>query len=505
MCMSAVHSRSIGISRQKRYLCREVSTPTPRISIMATIRQSLEQKLQQRLSPQQIQGIKLLELPTLQLEERVKQEIEENPVLEEEERESDPDETSLTLEDYLRNEESASSYKLKVNNSSKDDEHRSPTLSQGMSLQDFLLEQLSYHNLSEREMTIARFIIGTLDDDGYLRRPIPSITDDIAFTQGVEVTDAEVEHVLGIIQTLDPAGIGARDLGECLVIQLKALRQQTPAVRLAIRILTEHYEAFVKKHYERLIRRLGVSEEEFRGALEEIMHLNPKPTNGYSDESSAASPNIIPDFTLDYNNGTFDLQLTSRNVPELRINNSYLRMAEKVMGGGAQSEADKEALQFIRQKIESAKWFISAIKQRQETLMKTMRAILQFQREYFVEGDESKLKPMILKDIADATGYDISTISRVVNSKYIQTHFGVFLLKYFFSEGLMTDSGEEVSTREIKRILAEAIEQEDKRDPLTDEALMDTLTAKGYKIARRTVAKYREMLGIPTSRLRKEL
>ena len=285
---------------------------------MATIRQSLEQKLQQRLSPQQIQGIKLLELPTLQLEERVKQEIEENPVLEEEERESDPDETSLTLEDYLRNEESASSYKLKVNNSSKDDEHRSPTLSQGMSLQDFLLEQLSYHNLSERELTIARFIIGTLDDDGYLRRPIPSITDDIAFTQGVEVTDAEVEHVLGIIQTLDPAGIGARDLGECLVIQLKALRQQTPAVRLAIRILTEHYEAFVKKHYERLIRRLGVSEEEFRGALEEIMHLNPKPTNGYSDESSAASPNIIPDFTLDYNNGMFDLQLTSRNVPELR-------------------------------------------------------------------------------------------------------------------------------------------------------------------------------------------
>lgn len=472
---------------------------------MAAIRQSLEQKLQQRLSPQQIQGIKLLELPTLQLEERVKQEIEENPVLEEEERENDPDDTSLTLEDYLRNEESASSYKLKVNNSSKDDERRSPTLSQGMSLQDFLLEQLSYHDLSERELTIARFIIGTLDDDGYLRRPIPSITDDIAFTQGVEVTDAEVEHVLSIIQTLDPAGIGARDLGECLVIQLKSLRHQTPAVRLAVRILTEHYEAFVKKHYERLIRRLGVSEEEFRAALEEIMHLNPKPTNGYSDESSAASPNIIPDFTLDYHNGTFDLQLTSRNVPELRINSGYLRMAEKAMSGGSRSESDKEALQFIRQKIESAKWFISAIKQRQETLMKTMRAILHFQREYFVEGDESKLKPMILKDIADATGYDISTISRVVNSKYIQTHFGIFLLKYFFSEGLMTDSGEEVSTREIKRILAEAIEQEDKRDPLTDEALMDTLTAKGYKIARRTVAKYREMLGIPTSRLRKEL
>ena len=472
---------------------------------MASISQSLEQKLQQRLSPQQIQGIKLLELPTLQLEQRVKQEIEENPVLEEEEHETDPDETGLTLEDYIRNEENASSYKLKVNNASKDDEQRSPTLSQGLSLQDFLLEQLSYHHLSDREMTIARFVIGTLDDDGYLRRPTASIADDLAFTQGLEVTDEEIDRVIGIIQTLDPAGIGARDLGECLVIQLRALRNQSPAVKLAITILTDYYDAFVKKHYERMIRRLGVTEEQFRAALDEIMRLNPKPTNGYTDESSAASPNIIPDFILDYNNGAFDLQLVSRNVPDLRINSSYLRMAEKAMNSGKPTEADKEALQFIRQKIESAKWFISAIKQRQETLMKTMRAILHFQQEYFIDGDESKLRPMILKDIADATGFDISTISRVVNSKYIQTHFGIFQLKYFFSEGLPTDSGEEVSTREIKRILAEAIAHEDKRDPLTDEALMDTLTAKGYKIARRTVAKYREMLGIAASRLRKEL
>ncbi|WP_304708367.1 RNA polymerase factor sigma-54 [uncultured Rikenella sp.] len=472
---------------------------------MAAISQSLEQKLQQRLSPQQIQGIKLLELPTLQLEQRVKQEIEENPVLEEEEREPETDETQLTLEDYLRNEESAASYKLKVNNTSKDDDRRSPTLSQGMSLQDFLIEQLAYHDLDEREMTIARFIIGTLDDDGYLRRPVASITDDIAFTQGVEVTEEEVERIVGVIQMLDPAGIGARNLGECLIIQLRALREQTPAVKLAIAILSDHYDAFLKKHYERMIRRLGVTEEEFRAALEEIMHLNPKPTNGYADESSAASPNIIPDFLLDYNNGNFDLQLASRSVPDLKINSGYLRMAERAMNTSEQSEADKEALQFIKQKIESAKWFISALKQRQETLMKTMRAILHFQRDFFIEGDEAKLRPMILKDIADATGFDISTISRVVNSKYIQTHFGVFLLKYFFSEGLLTESGEEVSTREIKRILAEAIEGEDKRDPLTDEALMDTLTAKGYKIARRTVAKYREMLGIPASRLRKEL
>lgn len=472
---------------------------------MAPIRQSLEQKLQQRLSPQQIQGIKLLELPTLQLEQRIKQEIEENPVLEEEERDSDSDEAGLTLEDYIRNEENTASYKLKVNNTSKDDERRAPTLSQGMSLPEFLTEQLAYHHLTEKERAIAQFVIGTLDDDGYLRRPTASIADDLAFTQGIEATDEEIDRVIGVIQTLDPAGIGARSLGECLVIQLRALREQTPAVRLAIAILTDHYDAFVKKHYERMMRRLGVTEEEFRAAIEEIVRLNPKPTNGYSDESAAASPNIIPDFLLDYNNGSFDLQLTSRNIPELKINGSYLRMAEKALNGGGRSEEDREALQFIRQKIDSAKWFISAIKQRQETLMKTMRAILHFQRDYFVEGDEAKLRPMILKDIADATGFDISTISRVVNSKYIQTHFGVFQLKYFFSEGLLTESGEEVSTREIKRILAEAIENEDKRDPLTDEALMDTLTAKGYKIARRTVAKYREMLGIPTSRLRKEI
>lgn len=472
---------------------------------MAPIRQSLEQKLQQRLSPQQIQGIKLLELPTLQLEQRIKQEIEENPVLEEEERDNDSDEAGLTLEDYIRNEENTASYKLKVNNTSKDDERRAPTLSQGMSLPEFLTEQLAYHHLTEKERAIAQFVIGTLDDDGYLRRPTASIADDLAFTQGIEATDEEIDRVIGVIQTLDPAGIGARSLGECLVIQLRALREQTPAVRLAIAILTDHYDAFVKKHYERMMRRLGVTEEEFRAAIEEIVRLNPKPTNGYSDESAAASPNIIPDFLLDYNNGSFDLQLTSRNIPELKINGSYLRMAEKALNGGGRSEEDREALQFIRQKIDSAKWFISAIKQRQETLMKTMRAILHFQRDYFVEGDEAKLRPMILKDIADATGFDISTISRVVNSKYIQTHFGVFQLKYFFSEGLLTESGEEVSTREIKRILAEAIENEDKRDPLTDEALMDTLTAKGYKIARRTVAKYREMLGIPTSRLRKEI
>lgn len=475
---------------------------------MSQIRQSLEQKLLQKLSPQQIQGIKLLELPTLALEGRIKQEIEENPVLEE--ASSEPEEgegkSELSLEDYIRNEEGSSSYKLRVNNSSKDDEHKGPTLSQGVSLTDFLTEQLSFNQLSDRQMAIARFVIGTLDDDGYLRRSTENITDDIAFTQGIEVTDAEVEEVIAQIQNLDPTGIGARNLGECLIIQLRSLRSNHPSVALAIRILRDHYDEFIKKHYERLVRRLGVTEDEFRDAIEQITHLSPKPTNGYTDESDAVSPNIIPDFLLDYSEADgFDLQLSSRSIPELRINNSYLRMAQNVLDGAGRNETDKEALQFIRQKIESARWFISAIRQRQETLGKTMRAVLNFQHDYFIEGDPSKLRPMILKDIAETTGYDISTISRVVNSKYIQTHFGTFLLKYFFSEGLSTDSGEEVSTIEIKRVVSENIATEDKRDPLTDEALMDMLTARGFHIARRTVAKYREMLGIPASRLRKEL
>ncbi len=473
---------------------------------MALISQGLEQKLQQRLSPQQIQGIKLLELPTIQLEQRIKQELEENPMLEEEIKERDETDTGdLSLEEYIRSEESAASYKLRANNSSKDDERRAPTLPQHTTLQDFLIEQLSYYDLTPTERNVALFIIGTLDDDGYLRRPTESITDDLAFTQGISVTDELVDKVISVIQDLDPAGIGARNLSECLVIQLRALRGQGSASRLAIEILTNHYDAFVKKHYERLMYKLNVSEDQFRDALEEIMRLNPKPTNGYTEEAAAASPTVIPDFILDYHNGTFDLQLTSRGIPELKINNSYLKMAEKALSESGKSDSDKEALQFIKQKIGAARWFISAIKQRQETLMKTMRAILNFQYDYFIEGEESLLRPMILKDIADVTGFDISTISRVVNSKYIQTHFGVFMLKYFFSEGLLTDSGEEVSTREIKRILEEAINSENKREPLTDEALMETLTGQGYQIARRTVAKYREMLGIPTSRLRKEL
>lgn len=469
---------------------------------MANISQSLEQRQLQKLSPQQIQGIKMLELPSLMLEARIKQEIDDNPVLEEEHsQKEDNEKTDSSLEEYIRNEESTHSYKLRANNTSKDDESYSPTITQNISLGEFLNEQLSFIDLTPKQKIIAHYLIGSLDDDGYLRRPMEAITDDIAFSQSLEVTDSEVERVVAIIQQLDPSGICARSLAECLLIQLRQLREQSRSVRIAIKILSNYYQEFTKKHYDKLMQRLGIDNDEFREAMEEIISLNPKPANGYSDESVSVSPTIIPDFILDYVDGKFDLSLTSRGIPELKINRNYMKMAQ--MAINSDKEQDKEAVAFVRQKIESAKWFISAIKQRQETLTKTMNAILDFQEAYFIQGEQSLLKPMILKDVADLTGFDISTISRVVNSKYIQTHFGVFQLKFFFSEGLTTDSGEEVSTREIKRILSECVANENPKDPLTDEALMDVLIAKGFKIARRTVAKYREMLDIPVARLRK--
>lgn len=477
---------------------------------MTKLSQSIEQRLLQRLSPQQIQGIKLLELPTLQLEARIKEEIEQNPVLEEvapskdDKDDSDGCRQSSSIEDYIRHEETTASYKLRANNSSRDEQAYSPTLSQDISLAEFLEDQLSYQDLSERQSLIASFVIGTLDDDGYLRRDNESLSDDIAFTQGVEVEPEEIESVIRVIHNLDPSGIGARSLKECLIIQLKQLKCKKPSTVLALNILENYYDEFSKKHYDKLASKLGVDMDDLRDAIEEILDLNPKPANGYANEAGYAVPIITPDFILDYDDGVFDLRLTSRSLPELKINNNYLRMAQQALTVNA-GESEKEALNFIKQKIEAARWFISAIKQRHETLLKTMRAILEFQNEYFVEGDSSKLKPMILKNIAENAGFDISTISRVVNSKYIQTHFGVFQLKYFFSEGLQTENGEEVSTREIKRIISECIENEDKKSPMTDEALMETLTDKGFKIARRTVAKYREMLDIPVARLRKSL
>ena len=461
------------------------------------------QKLQQTLSPQQIQMIKLLELPTLQLEQRVKQEIEENIVLEEEERTDD--EESLSMDEYIR-EDDTPSYKSRINNFSKDDKQRPINITEGRSMQEYLIEQLSFRDLDEREQAITEFLVGSIDEDGYLRRDMESISDDVAFSLGIETSTEELERLLQIIHQLEPAGIGARNLQECLLLQMNQRRADTASKRLAKRILTSHFEEFVKKHYEKLIARLGISEDEFRDAIDEIKHLSPKPGNLYSDSALDSSPYIIPDFHIDYHDGQFDLSLNSQNVPEIKINRHYVDMIrDMVSSNGTVNDKDREAIQFVKSKIDSAKWFISAIKQRHDTLMRTMQEILNFQKEYFKDGDKSKLRPMILKDIADRTGLDVSTISRVVNSKYAQTHFGIILLKSLFSEAMQTESGEIVSSYEIKNILQSCIDEEDKRHPLTDETLMNILNAKGYCIARRTVAKYREMLDIPVARLRKQI
>ena len=464
--------------------------------------------LQQKLSPQQIQMIKLLELPAVQLEQRIKQEIEDNIVLEEEERSAEDEEQppqQISFDEYLR-EDDTPSYKSRINNFSKDDKQRPVYLTEGRSLQEYLVEQLGYRNLPERDLRLAVYLIGSIDEDGYLRRDLESVADDIAFTMGLETTAGELERLLGIIHELEPAGIGARDLRECLLLQMAQMPVNTRPRRLARKILTSYFDEFVKKHYEKLMARLQISEDDFRDAIAEIRHLSPKPGNLYAEGGTDTTPYIIPDFILDYQDGRFNLSLNSYNVPEVRVNRRYMEMIREMVGSdGRVREKDKEAIQFVKSKIDSAKWFISAIKQRHDTLMRTMQTILDYQQEYFKDGDKSKLRPMILKDIADRTGLDVSTISRVVNSKYVQTQFGIILLKSLFSEAMQTDSGEEVSSYEIKNILQECIDEEDKRRPLTDETLMDILNSKGYRIARRTVAKYREMLGIPVARLRKQI
>ncbi len=461
----------------------------------------------QTLSPQQIQMIKLLELPTIMLEQRVKQEIEENIVLEEDDRplEDDEQEESISVDDYLR-EDDTPSYKSRINNFSKDDKQRPVNISEGRSLQEYLMEQLGYRNLSEQDRQVAEFLVGSIDEDGYLRRDLESVGDDIAFTLGIEVPVERLESLLSIIHQLEPAGIGARSLQECLLLQMAQRRMDSPSKRLAHKIITSYFDEFVKKHYEKLMSRLGVDEDTFRDAIDEIKHLSPKPGNLYSEGGIDTTPYIIPDFRLDYHDGHFDLSLNSYNIPEVKINRRYVDMIRNMVSAdGTVTESNREAIQFVKSKIDSAKWFISAIKQRHDTLMRTMQEILSFQQEYFKDGDKSKLRPMILKDIADRTGLDVSTISRVVNSKYVQTHFGIILLKSLFSEAMQTESGEIVSSYEIKNLLQQCIDEEDKRHPLTDETLMNILNAKGYCIARRTVAKYREMMDIPVARLRKQI
>ena len=450
--------------------------------------------------------IKLLELPTALLEQRIKQEIEQNIVLEEDHSETEGDEPmQISMDEYLKQDDTPS-YKSRLNHYSKDDRPRNFQISGGRSLQEHLTEQLGLSNLTDTERRIAEFIVGSIDSDGYLRRDLQSVSDDIAFTLGLEVDIDELEHLLSVIQHLEPIGVGARDLRESLLLQLNGQALDTPAKKLANRILTELFDEFVKKHYERMIARLGVDEELFRAAVQEIQHLSPKPGNLFSEDSDGA-PYIIPDFILEYRDGRFDLQLNSYNIPELKINRHYMDVIRQMQGKSDErmSEQEKEAVQFVKSKIDAAKWFMSAIKQRHDTLMRTMQTILDYQQEYFKDGDSSRLRPMILKDIADRTGLDVSTISRVANSKYVQTSFGIILLKSLFSEAMQTVNGEEVSSYEIKNLLEQCIAQEDKRRPLTDEQLMNILNEKGYCIARRTVAKYREMLGIPVARLRKEI
>ena len=462
--------------------------------------------LQQKLSPQQIQMIKLLELPSLLLEQRIKQEIEENPVLEEsagEQREED-ERKEISVEEYLR-EDDTPAYKLRTNNYSKDDRQPSVYISGGRSLQEFLEEQLGYKDLSPRDLAVAKYLIGSLDDDGYLRRDLQSVSDDIAFSVGLDLSVEELERVLMVIQELEPSGVGARNLQECLLLQLRSMEPLGESQLLAHKILSDYFDDFAKKHYDRLLARLGVERDEFAEAIEEIRHLSPKPGNLYGDAPDDAAPYVVPDFILDYQDGEFDLRLNSYNIPDLKVNRRYMDMIRTSMSGGTTAEQDKEALQFVKSKIDSAKWFISAIKQRHDTLLGTMTEIFEYQREYFADGDPKNLKPMILRDIAERTGLDVSTISRVVNSKYVQTHFGIIPLKSLFSEAMQTTSGEEVSSYEIKQILSDCIEDEDKRHPLTDEALMNILNEKGYNIARRTVAKYREMLKIPVARLRRQI
>ena len=470
------------------------------------LKQELSLKQVQRLSPLQIQTIKLIELPVQELEQRIRKELEENPVLDDsapaEKEDGDdqqPQEISLS---ELKDDDSIPDYRLRVNNYGKDERPQYNTFSVKESVTQSLMEQLGFRNLSEHEHDVAAFIIGSLDDDGYLRRDIGSLVDDLAFRMNITTDEEEVERLLRIIQDFEPSGVGARDLRECLLIQLKALKQSEDVVN-AERILTDWFHEFSTKHFQKIMMKLGLSEKEMKAAMARIVKLNPSPGGQIDDSYNDQAQQIVPDFILDIENGELKLSMPRFSIPEIRINRKY---AELLMDAANSSERQKkEAATFVKQKMDSAKWFVEALKQRHNTLLSTMQAIVDYQHDYFMSGDEANLRPMVLKDIAGITGFDISTISRVVNSKYIETHFGIFPLKYFFSEGLENKDGEEVSTRELKKVLQECVENEDKHKPLTDDQLVSLMNEKGYKVARRTIAKYRDQLGIPKARMRKEL
>ncbi|MDP4616462.1 MAG: RNA polymerase factor sigma-54 [Schleiferiaceae bacterium] len=479
------------------------------------LKQTLAQKLQQKLSPQQIQLMKLVQLPTQSLEARIKQEIEENPALQEgkekaedtfendasDEREVRDSMEEINWDDYLGDDDTPD-YRTKANNYSADDELYEAPVIVSESFHDSLISQLRLRDLSTEELDLATYLVGTIDDDGLLRRELIDIVDDLAFSQGVFTEEKELERLLTVIQDLDPPGVGGRDLRECLMLQLERKRPSFK-VNLALSILDDHFDSFVKRHYQKLMDRLGVNEDELRDAIEEIGRLNPKP--GGSSNLSRPTENVIPDYNLEIVDDELELTLNGRNAPELSLSRQYREMLEHYKASKEKNKAEKEAALFVKQKLDSAKWFIDAIVQRQQTLMLTMQSILNYQRDYFLTGDERKLRPMILKDIAEEIGMDISTVSRVASNKYIQTPYGTFLIKRFFSESMTNADGEEVSTREIKKILEDTLSEEDKRKPLTDDALAKILKEKGYPIARRTVAKYREQLDIPVARMRKEL
>ncbi len=470
------------------------------------MKQGLELKQTQKLSPLQIQTIKLIELPVQELEQRVRAELESNPVLDDtpdpdSARDEDDNRKDISI-DEIKEDEYIPSYKLKVNNWGKDPRPEYNTFSIKQSFTQSLTDQLGYRNLDERQYQIGSFIIGSLDDDGYLRRDIESLVDDLAFRAGIETDHEEVLSILRIIQEFEPSGVGARDLRECLLLQLKNCRR-TPEVQTAERILEEEFTEFSNKHFQKIMSRLGISEEEMKAAIARIVKLNPAPGGTIDDSYNDQAQQIVPDFILEENDGELSFSMPRFSIPELRVNKKY---ADLLMDAkGSNERAQKEAAAFVKQKLDSAKWFVEALKQRHNTLQKTMQAILDYQHDYFLDGDESNLRPMVLKDIAEITGFDISTISRVVNSKYIETHFGIYQLKYFFSEGMENSEGEEVSTRELKKALQECIGTEDKKKPLTDEQLVVEMEKRGYKVARRTIAKYRGQLNIPLARWRKEL
>lgn len=483
------------------------------------LKQQLNFKLSQKLSPQQIQLMKLIQLPTQAFEQRIKQELEENPALDsgkeeikdefdefdntdQEDSETETIETEINVDDYLSDDE-VPSYRLNANNYSADDDDKQIPYASGTSFTQHLQSQLNTFRLDEEELQIAKFLIGSVDESGYLRRSLADIVDDMAFTQNIYTTADKIERILMLVQTLDPAGVGARGLEECLLIQLKR-RELTESVSLAINILENAFDHFTKKHYLKLISKFNITEDQLRNAIEEIEHLNPKPGSSYSTNTRIIE-HVVPDFTIRITDGELELSLNGRNAPQMHVSREYSDMLQGYKASKEKSKSQKDAVMFIKQKLDSAKWFIEAIKQRQQTLFVTMSAIMNYQEEYFLTGDERNLRPMILKDIAEEINMDVSTVSRVANSKYVDTPYGTKLIKVFFSESMTNDQGEEVSTREIKKILEITMQEEDKRKPLTDDKLAKILKEKGYPIARRTVAKYREQLDVPVARLRKEI